>query len=145
MNSDILDFQIFLAPDQKKEAFSIIGSNQNEICIVYSTEATQKDDLAFLEKILGAVKLSFDNDVVRLEVHQNENISFSKLKQSYSINKCIVFGISPQKLGLNFDCPKYQFIPFNGIQYLYSDSLEMIAQDKELKAALWAALKTMFL
>jgi len=145
LNTDILDFQLYLSSDKKNEEYLLKGSNSSEIFIVYSKKKDQTVDTSLLEKILNAVKLSLNNDVCSLEVQQNDKISFYHIANKVPLKKCIVFGISPLSMGLNFESPKYQLINFNEMTFLFSDSLDMIAQDKELKGALWAALKTMFL
>ncbi len=56
-----------------------------------------------------------------------------------------MFGFLPSAVSLNVDAKKYKINTVGDRQFMFSDSLSIIATNKERKMALWENLQTLFL
>lgn len=112
------------------------------LLLVESAEAVLEAPLkAFLEKIMGAVKRSLD-DVLLVNVKEASPEQIEALLSEQNHRHLIAFGTS-KVTELN-NAPLYQLSQVNRKNYLRADALSAIAQNVEMKKALWGALKGMF-
>ena len=142
MNSQFLDFKII----HKEEITTILdrctGLNKRNVFLLYNHK--EIDQIPFLTKILAAVKLDLQQDVLVLEGTSSTTFSFFDLIAEQPIEKTIVFDYAPTSLGLHLHINKYELITINNCEFLFADALEKISNDKQLKGKLWGALKKMF-
>ena len=123
-----------------------LGNNRRHILIAVndSQSAFVSDkDLELLTGILGACKLSLD-DVALVNMQQWEGPGYKELTTSFNAELVFLFGITPQAFGLPLDFPHFQSQSFNQVRYLPAPVLAEIAADRNLKTALWNALKKIF-
>jgi hypothetical protein len=119
-----------------------LGENQKNtaLFIQNGSEAYLNDELFnLLTNILNACKLGMQ-DVALINIHNHPDLSISDWKQAVPFQRGVIFGATPAQFGLT-DIPVYQLITVAGTTLLFSDSLELIGQDKTLKAKLWMGLK----
>ncbi len=94
-----------------------------------------------LEKIMSAVKRSLD-DVLLVNVREASPEQIEALLSEQNHRHLIAFGTA-KVAGLN-GATLYQLTEVNRKSYLKADALSAIAQNVEMKKALWGALKAMF-
>lgn len=112
------------------------------LLLVESNEAVLEAELkAFLEKIMGAVKRSLD-DVLLVNVKEASIEQIEALLSEQNHRHLIAFG-TRKVTDLNA-AALYQLELVNRKGYLRADALSAIAQNVEMKKALWGALKGMF-
>jgi hypothetical protein len=98
-------------------------------------EFLNANDLAYLLKILGAVKLSLA-DIALVNVHRSKNYAELDYEQ------VLVFTANH-----SFQLPnstKYRLTQLEGLQILLADPLNQIANSVELRKALWESLRTIY-
>lgn len=119
------------------------GSNLKHcLLLVESHEAVLEAPLkALLEKIMGAVKRSLD-DVLLVNVREASNEQIEALLSEQNHRHLIAFGTT--KVAELNNAALYQLTEVNRKNYLRADALSAIAQNVEMKKALWGALKGMF-
>ncbi len=150
MNSNFFDFYLFPASDEKQLAGRLNGQNARHILAVLDEREPSKEITAFFGKILSAVNLDMEKDVLLLHLTMPENISFSNLHHKYTIEYTLLFGVEPRQLGLHLSLPFYQAAYHNGVYYLRAHSLSEISKErqeggKKKAGALWKALQQLFL
>lgn len=112
------------------------------LLLVESNEAVLEAELkALLEKIMGAVKRSLD-DVLLVNVKEAGIEQIEALLSEQNHRHLIAFG-TRKVVDLN-NAALYQQTLVNRKSYLRADALSAIAQNVEMKKALWGALKGMF-
>ncbi len=142
MNSQLINFSIVPKTEKATILEHCKGNNAKGICLVYN--ASESEQLPFLAKILAAVELDMKEDVIALTSTDKQSFSLSDLSSELSFKRVIVFGFSPQHIGLQVQFQKYQIYTLGGIQYLFADNLELIESTKAKKGLLWGALQQMF-
>ncbi|GAB5524614.1 MAG: hypothetical protein Roseis2KO_24860 [Roseivirga sp.] len=96
---------------------------------------------ALLEKIMSAVKRSLD-DVLLVNVREASTEQIEALLSEQNHRHLIAFGTT--KVAELNNATLYQLTEVNRKSYLKADALSAIAQNVEMKKALWGALKGMF-
>ncbi len=123
-----------------------IGDNQKNLLIVIANEGDKNDaNTEFLSKIIAAIKYNLNDDAVRVFIENDAKLTVSSSIVQYNTKDVLVFGLSNAQLGVFIQQKKYQPFEIQGVRYLFSDNLTEIQTQKELKGALWDALKRMFL
>ena len=145
LSSSFLDFQIFAPSDHKTEQIVPGQSNQFTSLVVYQPEAKNEELETFLSNILTAAKLDMSKDVFLLKTTIESGFSFSKMKTNATIEKVIIFGIPPGKLGINLDLQWYVPMTFQNRIFLLANSLSVIRSDVNKKRALWSCLQEIYL
>lgn len=126
------------------EGFTYEGENNKYILMVYKIEGSKGLPLAqktFLEKILGAVQLTF-NDIAILNTAASAP-KFAELKGFFAPSSLFLWGVNPADLGIKAD--KYQITLIDKVKVVFVDSLAEVEANPELKKQLWALLKTLYL
>lgn len=112
------------------------------LLLVESSETVLEIPLkGLLEKIMGAVKRSMD-DVLLVNVKDASTEQIDALLSEQNHRHLIAFGTS--KIAALNGATLYQLTEVNRKSYLKADSLAAIAQNVEMKKALWGTLKAMF-
>jgi hypothetical protein len=131
---------------EQQSPFKYLGQNNKKILLLVNYAHTvflPDKQLDFLTSVLTACKLNLA-DVAIINIATGENINYKTLTQELKMQYALLFGISPESLSLPVNFPAYQIQAFSNCTYLYSDSLEALAADKELKTKLWLCLKKVF-
>jgi len=77
-------------------------------------------------------------------INTSVTIPYKELIKNFNFKKVLIFGIRPQEIGLHLNINIYQTLIFQKVQFLFSDNLEVIANDLPKKKKLWEQLKKMF-
>lgn len=125
--------------------FEYEGENNKYIVMLFSHEeqsAMPNAQKPFLEKILNATKLSF-NDVALVNINNYPKASLNELKDFFAASSIFFWGISPATFDLKAEL--YQPIIHDKLKVISVDAIDIIEKDKTLKAKLWGILQTHFL
>lgn len=145
LSSEFLDFQIFALSDEKTAQTAPNQSNQFTTLVVYQAETANEALEKFLFSILTAAKLDMSKDVFLQKVTKQTSFSFIRSKTNQKIEKVLLFGIAPNKLGIHLDLKKYQAMFFQDCTFLFADDLAEIQTDVAKKRALWTCLQEIYL
>lgn len=122
-----------------------LGENQKNILLLIQNESEaylNEELFNLLANILNACKLGMQ-DVALINIAQYPGLTLADYKQAVPVKQCIIFAIPPASLGLQTMQP-YLLETHEQITALYSDHLQLIATDKQLKGRLWQGLKQLF-
>ena len=144
MKTGYLDYKVFVIPEFSEISAMLSGENQKHILIGFTDENNPEMDV-FLDKIMTAASLHIPTDCLLLKRLKGEALpSFSQIQNKNTINKAVLFGISPKDLGLKITPPQYFPTEFNNCTFLFIDNLSKINTSPQLKKDLWSCLKEMF-
>ena len=144
MKTTFINYNIFNI--EEAEHLATRGANQKNLFIFLSEKEAETASLVeLLSKILAAIKYDLETDALMLLQTNNEPISLSKLCQTSEKRSVLVFGYEPKQLGIYANMKKYVFFEIQDTHYLFCDNLSLIENQKDLKMALWEALKKRFL
>ena len=113
--------------------------------MLFRSEPAHPGNLDFLKKILLAAGLDLEQDTLLAQIQETEQSSFLPKAKEKHPDTVLVFGPSPEQIGLNIQIPRYQPTPFYGTVLLFADKLSALEPDKTRKTNLWQALKQMYL
>jgi hypothetical protein len=71
-------------------------------------------------------------------------LQFVRIRKKIPFSKAMIFGLSPQQLGLFKKISTFQPTNTGGVQWLFAPELSKIMADKRLKGALWEGMKEVF-
>ena len=134
------DDQLYMPTDMTSTAELSAYSNNKPTVIVYNQMSAPDKELLY--KILSAAKLS-EEHFTTLPLEEMPAAFLSHLRGT-ACQKLIVFGARPADLQLQVRTAPYKAFNINGIEVLFAHSLADVAVNKDYKAALWNALKSMY-
>src|SRR5690606_6956231 len=122
-----------------------LGENQKNIALLIQNESEaylNEELFNLLANILNACKLGMQ-DVALINTAHYPGLGLAEFREATAARQCIIFAIPPAGLGLP---PMQPYLPETHLQIpvLYSDHLQQIATDKQLKGRLWQGLKLLF-
>lgn len=132
------DIPIYDLPIDNNELYEFDFSKDAQLLVIYTEDSTA-DALSKLEDILNATKIPNDK-IARLKM-KKISIALSPVLRKNYISNVISFGVHPYNLGLKIPNTKYHAHNFEGLLFLYADSLEKIKEDNSLKRKLWESIK----
>ncbi len=141
LHSGIFDFPVFPLWENALREGSGGNGRQVLLCL---TDKKEPATGAFLEKVMAAVGIDLSGDAFSVHVPAGYQINFSSLDHEMGFETALFFGLRPGEAGLQLQVQKYQPVSFLGKTFLFSDSLERIQQQPELKRPLWEGLKAVF-
>lgn len=98
---------------------------------------TQSQEL--LQNILKAMEIAQED--LNLIIIPTLPFFISNHIRKSGLHKMVVFGIQASDLGFNMNARKYHIYTLEDAQLLFSDALEKIRNDKNLKMSLWKQLQ----
>ncbi len=144
MKNTFLNYKVFNI--EETADLKILGQCQKNMLIVLSEqEAADENVLNFLRKILAAIRYDMDLDAALLAITADALFSLSEFCQKTNATSVLTFGFAPKQLGIYSNMRKYAFFQLQDTHFLFCDNLTTIESQKDLKAALWDALKGRFL
>ena len=133
----------------KTPAYPFLGENNRSICFIANhpeEDFLPEEQLAFLQKMLAACKLSL-NDIALLNI---AHISFDLAELRLQLHPQILFlwGISSESVGLKSRLPDFTPVVTDGISVIPVLRPDLMSGDNvagtEYKQRLWACLKKLF-
>lgn len=142
MNLPQFDLDIYDLPIDNNELYQFELPEDCQLLVIYTSDSSQeaKDKL---QDILNATKIPNER-IGRLEI-KKISIALSPILRKNYITDIISFGVHPYNLGLKIPNTKYNTHKFESFQFIYSDSLEKLKDNKELKGKLWTSIKNQIL
>jgi hypothetical protein len=110
--------------------------------IVVLLKDANSENLDLLSKIFQAVGKNLAEEVCI--INTIITIPYKELTELFELKKVLIFGFTPKEFGLHLNVDIYQTLIFQKVQFLFSDELEIIANNLPKKKQLWAQLQTMF-
>ena len=127
--------------------YDYLGENNKYILILIDqplkSEIISSKDLLLLEKTLAALKLEL-RDVAIVNLQQCEELHFKSLKDFFSCNKVIGFGIELAKIGIEKEVPINTVFRIEECPFLLASSLEELSSNQAQKVIWWSAMKSIF-
>jgi hypothetical protein len=138
------DDLLFLAPDQSAQAL-FAGGFARKILLLVQAEPQFPGNQDFLVKILAAAQVNPEKDTLWATVDIHTSISLTPVLKLKQPDQILVFGFTPQMLGLQVDIPLYRPTDFYGTTWLFAEALSVLEPDKARKGMLWKSLQQLFL
>lgn len=133
-------------PEMELNARLLSGSNQKKILVVcLVSEEGQSIDDDFLKKIFKSVQIDLSNDTCLFMLPQHNGYSWKTIQSTIDFSHLVFFGNELSKLGLQVTAKPYLPFEFQERHFLIAEPLDVIADDRVKKGALWTALKQVFL
>jgi len=150
LNSFFIDLPAYelVSPEELlKEALPT--GPRSTVVVWESRPETSQDLIPFLHKVFEALSVQLEREVFLLALPPGRHLGLLVLLRQLQARRVIVFGISPQRLGLAVEPGKYALFRLGMRQYLWADDLQAIREEraaggKTMSGPLWKALQTMF-
>jgi hypothetical protein len=127
--------------------YNYLGENNKYILILIDqplkNEIIAAKDLLLLEKTLAALKLEL-RDVAIVNLQQCEELHFKSLKEFFSCNKVLGFGIELAKIGIEKEVAINTVFRIEDCPFLLASSLEELSNNQAQKVIWWSAMKSIF-
>jgi hypothetical protein len=122
--------------------FTYLGENNKYFLILFN-EPNQKDISSIqketLLKIMSAKGLEL-RDLAVLNIHQYPGVQFDDLREFFSFNKIVLFGIDPQQIALSSQSAN-QVIKIESAKVLSTYSIDEMIKDTTKKREFWNVMK----
>ncbi len=125
--------------------FDYEGDNNKYIVMLFShtgSGAMPEAQKPFLEKILNATKLSF-SDVALVNLNNYPDATLKQLKEFFAASSLFFWGVNSSIF--NIKTQLYQPLVHEKLKIISVDPIDIIENDKNLKAKLWGILQTHYL
>jgi hypothetical protein len=127
--------------------YNYLGENNKYILILIDqplkNEIIASKDLLLLEKTLAALKLEL-RDVAIVNLQQCEELHFKSLKEFFSCNKVLGFGIELAKIGIEKEVAINTVFRIEDCPFLLASALEELSNNQAQKVIWWSAMKSIF-
>ncbi len=133
---------IFAMPDEARPEEGD-GSFAKRILVIHAIGS--QHELDFLSKVLAAAQLDMSRDTLRFALPPGQIFDLRGIANAKSPTHVLVFGVSPDQLGLTLNAPLYEPFEFYGAAYLFAEDLAILEPDRAKKGSLWQALRQLFL
>lgn len=134
MSKDFFDFDIY----KVGEILDVPEVNNKKVVVISKPIEAQSEQ--FLQKILAAVQLDLNKDVLLTQ----QPVLYKQLDVAAPVQSTVVFGYTPVELSLHIDVKPYQIIQFKQKRLLFVHELNQIAADIDKKKMLWQQLQILF-
>lgn len=135
--------QVFHIPEHNPETFSMIGAEEGKLLVIVDEGAFGTDEETMLNNMITAIKFDPKSDISKLILKRGQPIILSYFHRDFK--NILVFGITPDQLGLNIEFKLYDILHFEKYRMLVCDSITEIRTVVQKKQMLWARLQEMFL
>ncbi len=125
--------------------FKTQGGFARQVLAIVRKEDHWTEGNDFLDKILTAAGLKLEQDVALAVLEPGLNVSIFPFPEVKRPEVILVFGFTPQELGLRLDAAMYTPIDFYGALFLFAHKLTELQPDVDKKSQLWRALQLVFL
>jgi len=138
-----LEYQTPKVEKEISPAVSLIYEGRNDKGILLILNDISTEEKAFLEKVLGAVKLTL-NDCAMLELSKNNSTEHKALIEEFKCKTILNLGVE-QQLPFLQGINNYKINFVADKKALKTDNLKAIMADVAKKKQLWESLKQLFL
>ncbi|MEI6412545.1 MAG: hypothetical protein WCR52_24345 [Bacteroidota bacterium] len=138
------DDLIFITPERSFPEMAS-GGFARKVFVLVLKEPDAPGNRDFLTKILAAAQVNLEKDTLWAEVSAMEAPAPAATFSIKHPDHILVFGLTPEQVGLKIDAPLYRPVAFYGATWLFSEPLSVLEPDKNRKGLLWKALQQIFL
>ncbi len=138
LNENFLDFQYYAISEVSLP--EINGNLNSEIVVIVDENDFDETLKAFLTKILGAIKIDF-NEVHLILSTAEKQIPLASLVKKLRSKKVISFGKTTSDLQLNIEEKLNGIAKFEDYSFILASPLREISTSQTLKKELWASLQ----
>jgi hypothetical protein len=121
------------------------GQFAKKIFVLVLKETNIPGNRAFLAKVLSAAGIELAQDTALVLADAGEILSLLPILHQKQAEKVLVFGFTPESIGLRLNATFYKPFIFYQATWLFADALSVLEPDRTLKGQLWTALKQIFL
>lgn len=130
------------AEPEKIREFNYLGENNKYFLILFN-EPNHKDISSIqketLLKIMSAKGLEL-RDLAVLNLNQYPRVNYTDLKEFFSFNKIVLFGIDPQQISLSSQSSN-QVVKLESAKILCTYSIDEMIKDTTKKREFWNVMK----
>ncbi|MEM7105100.1 MAG: hypothetical protein AAF502_18330 [Bacteroidota bacterium] len=149
LNSAFVDFDLYAIPESEFDYQEIKPHDDFSGTLIMTdipnNVGEEWDSLVgLLTKICQSVGLELGSNTTHINIKPETRFKFNKLPKSLKLKRLIVFGPTPDDLGMRLEIKSYQLVKWNTVDLIFVDSLGIIKEDVEKKKLLWSLLKQLF-
>jgi len=139
MHTPFDDLAYYKLPDTIK-AEDLGDAPIKTLVVVKAADHTQHAEL--LTKICSAIQFEEKKNGMTIVLEPDQNINLAELHRSLQFKLALVFYVPTKQVGLQIKARRNHVMPTENFSIIYTDTLDKLAQNKDLKMALWQCLKT---
>jgi DNA polymerase III psi subunit len=132
-----------VVPEHQSALTVSVPTNAKQPAVLIVVAAINIAERALLDKILKAIHLEIDT-VDLLILNEIPDMDIKTVLSDKKVHHFITFGVPLQQLKMDILLAPYQTKVVAGVNFLYSDALGLIENDKAKKLMLWNTLKKQF-
>ncbi|MBK9257643.1 MAG: hypothetical protein IPM42_19460 [Saprospiraceae bacterium] len=117
---------------------NLTGEGKKNLLVVFKKEMFSEYEKSKLKSTLDFLKYNFDEDIY-LFLCENDPMHVSSLHVKFQ--KLLVFGMSPEQLGLNIQYPKHQPVVFENFIAIFTDIFSDLDKSPDTKKILWVNIQ----
>jgi hypothetical protein len=135
--------EVFVIPENALEDKILLGEGLNGLLlVVHAVDFTIAEEET-LQKLVAAIGYDYVQDSILWKWSAEQNFSLGLLDITY--RDILLFGLTPDQIGIFVDYKPYTVHFFEQKRMLVSDGIRDINSQPAKKQVLWNALKQMFL
>lgn len=135
--------EVFVIPENEAQKKFLAGEGHKGLLIVVDTKNFDVQEEETLRKLVGAIGFDYIRDIYLWKWSRELDCSIGLMGKSY--NDLLMFGVTPEQVGLFVDYKAYTVHLLEQSRLLVSDSIRDINSQPAKKQVLWSMLKKMFL
>lgn len=116
------------------------GTSKNQLLIVAKVTDLIPENRKTLSDILNAIKYNLEDSTMLL-LDEGQSVSINTYIHQHKIQKVICFGLSAKEIGLQIAARAYHLIEMEGLNLVFSHSINDLNADKQKKIALWKTIQ----
>jgi hypothetical protein len=143
LHPDFFNSTLYKINDKPVSSELLTGQNKKSTLILcQDLEDPSLSD--FLKKIMQAVNYNLEEDTNIWDLTKHGIPHWAELSKVADYKKVVLFGVTPEKMGLQLQIPLYKNTAWKNFTFLVSDDLRSIYDDKLKKQYLWRELQLLF-
>jgi hypothetical protein len=123
-------------------ASRVQGIGAKKLLVLYNTDGDEMVPPTLISNILQAIGLQLDADAWHLGLKPADKLALARWASTNGCEKVIIFGCLPKQVSLKIEHAKNKWLTIGACSLLFTDAVSELESKKELKMALWEALKT---
>jgi len=135
--------EVFIIPENEMQGKYLLGEGRKGLVLVVDANHFDVQEEDTLRKLVGAIGFDYTRDIYLWKWHRKHDCSIGLMKTVY--NDVLMFGVTPDQVGMYVDYRAYTVHLFEQCRLLVSDSIHEINNQPAKKQALWNILKKMYL
>jgi hypothetical protein len=135
--------EVFIIPENEVQKKYLAGAGHKGLLIVVDEKNFDVQEEETLRKLVGAIGFDYARDIYLWKWSRELECSIGLMDKEYK--DLLMFGVTPEQVGLFVDYKAYTVHVFEQCRVLVSDGIRDINSQPARKQVLWSMLKKMFL